>query len=119
MASHTDLGTKGEKLAIEFLQNKGYRILETNYRFQKAEIDIICQNSQFVVAVEVKTRSTNNFGDPQGFLKPKQIARVVKAMDAFVVKRNLEQEVRFDVIGIVMKGQSPEIEHLENAFFHF
>ncbi|MBQ0740568.1 YraN family protein, partial [Aquimarina celericrescens] len=72
MAEHNVLGKKGEKLAIDFLVDKGYDILEKNYRYLKSEIDIIAQKDAIVVAVEVKTRSTPEFGNPQDFVKPKQ-----------------------------------------------
>ena len=59
MAEHNELGKKGEKLAIDFLLKNGYKILETNYRFLKAEVDIIAQKDEVLAVVEVKTRSTD------------------------------------------------------------
>ncbi|NNE31814.1 MAG: endonuclease, partial [Winogradskyella sp.] len=69
--------------------------------------------------VEVKTRSSVDFGNPQDFVKPKQIKNLVKAVDEYVTANNLGLEVRFDIIAIVKKEKGFEIEHLENAFYHF
>lgn len=119
MAQHNQLGKKGEKLAVDFLLDKGYDIVERNYRFDKAEVDIIAQKGQTLAIVEVKTRSTSDFGDPQDFLKPKQIQRIVKAVDEYVLVNNLDVEIRFDIIAIVKENKGFSIEHLENAFYHF
>ena len=72
-----------------------------------------------MVAVEVKTRSSIDFGATEEFLKPAQIQRIVKTVDYFVASKNLEVEVRFDIIAIVLTKQEPQIEHIENAFYHF
>ena len=119
MAQHNQLGKKGEKLAVDFLLDKGYDIVERNYRYDKAEVDIIAQKGQTLAIVEVKTRSTSDFGDPQDFLKPKQIQRIVKAVDEYVLVNNLDVEIRFDIIAIVKENKGFSIEHLENAFYHF
>lgn len=119
MRSTKDIGNKGEDLAVDYLSDKGYTIMERNFIFQKAEIDIIAKFENTLVAVEVKTRSTTAFGNPQDFLKPKQIQRIVKAMDYYVTSNQLDVEVRFDIIAIVNEGSKLTIEHLENAFYHF
>jgi len=119
MAQHNELGKKGEQLAVNFLLKKGYDIVERNYRFDKAEVDIIASLNDILAIVEVKTRSTADFGNPQDFVKPKQIQRLVKAVDEYVTVNGLDVEVRFDIIAIVKNGKTYEIEHLENAFYHF
>lgn len=119
MSKHYDLGKEGEQLAVEYLQTKKYQILERNWRFQKAEVDIIAQKDSILAVVEVKTRSTKEFGDPQDFVKPKKIKLLVRAIDEYVVKNELDVEVRFDIIAIVKNDKQWEIEHLEDAFFHF
>ena len=119
MAFHNELGKKGEDLATNFLLKKGFQILENNYRFLKAEVDIIALKGETLVAVEVKTRSTPEFGDPQDFLKPQQIKRLVKAVDHYVNERDLDVEVRFDVIAIIENKRGTRIEHLEDAFLYF
>ena len=119
MANHNDLGKKGEDLAVVFLEKNGYEILVRNYIFQKAEVDIVAKKENTLAVVEVKTRSTNVFGNPQDFLKPKQIQRIVKAVDNYVTSNHLDVEVRFDIIAIVKNGNQFDIEHLENAYYHF
>ena len=119
MAEHNDLGKLGEELAVEFLQKEGYAILETNWTFQKAEIDIIAQKENTLAIVEVKTRSSLEFGLPQDFVKPKKIQLLVKAVNEYVVSKNVDVDVRFDIIAIHKEGKSFVIEHLKDAFYHF
>ncbi|RIA08355.1 putative endonuclease [Flavobacteriaceae bacterium MAR_2010_72] len=119
MAQHNQLGKKGEQLAVDFLIENGYTIKEHNYRFGKAEVDIIAEKDNILTIIEVKTRSSSDFGLPQDFVKPKQIQQLVKAVDNYVTKNDLDVEVRFDIIAIVNTGSNFTIEHLENAFYHF
>lgn len=119
MAEHNVLGKEGEQLAVDFLQKHGYIVLEKNYRYLKAEIDIIAQKKDTIVVVEVKTRSTPDFGDPQDFVKPKQIQLLVKAIDYYIIENDLDVEIRFDIIAIIKNKQGIKIEHLEDAFYHF
>ena len=119
MSKHYELGKEGEQLAVDFLQKKGYQILDRNWRFQKAEVDIIAQVSKTLAVVEVKTRSTSEFGNPQDFVKPQKIRLLVNAVDEYVQQNDLDVEVRFDIIAITKKGNGFDIEHLEDAFFHF
>ena len=119
MAQHNELGKKGEQLAVDFLLKNNYDIVERNYRFDKAEVDVIAQKEGVLAIIEVKTRSTSDFGDPQDFVKPKQIQRLVKAVDEYVTVNDLDVEVRFDIIAIVKEGKGFNIEHLKNAFYHF
>lgn len=119
MAQHNELGKKGEQLAVDYLIKNGYKVLERNYRFDKAEVDIIALKDDILAIVEVKTRSTIDFGNPQDFVKPKQIKNLVKAVDEYINEHDLELEVRLDIIAIVKEGNRFKIEHLENAFYHF
>ena len=119
MAEHNELGKIGEELAVDFLTEKGYEILETNWTFQKAEVDIIAQKENILAVVEVKTRSSVDFGSPQDFVKPKKIKLLVKAINEYVIMNDLDVEVRFDIIAIHAKGKEFEIEYLEEAFYYF
>ncbi|MAQ75844.1 MAG: endonuclease [Aquimarina sp.] len=119
MAEHNELGKKGETLAIALLEEKGYTVLERNYRYQKAEVDIIATKDEFIVAAEVKTRSTPDFGNPQDFVKPKQIQQLVKAMDHYITEHDIDLELRFDIVAIVENKLGQRIEHIEDAFYHF
>ena len=109
MASHNELGKKGEQLAVDFLVENGYDIVERNYRFNKAEVDIIAQKKDILAIIEVKTRSTADFGNPQDFVKPKQIKNLVKAVDEYVTVNSLDVEVRFDIIAIVKEKKEREL----------
>jgi len=119
MAIHNELGEKGEELAVEFLQKKGYKILERNWRFKKAEVDIISQKNDVLAVIEVKTRSSNYFGNPQDFVNPKKIQLLVEAINEYVTSKDLDIEVRFDIIAILKNKKTFDIEHLEDAFLHF
>lgn len=119
MAQHNELGKKGEQLAVDFLLKKGFTIRDKNWRYQKAEVDIIAQKKGTLIVVEVKTRSTTDFGNPQDFVNPKKIKLLVSAIDEYVTSKNLNVEVRFDIIAIVKENNNYKIEHLEDAFYHF
>ncbi len=119
MAEHYDLGVTGEKIAADFLINKGYKIIEKNYRFKKAEIDIIAQKNKVLICVEVKTRTTTYFGNPQDFIHAKKIKLLVSAMDNYVTSKDLDIEVQFDIIAIVKNKNQTYIEHIEDAFLYF
>jgi putative endonuclease len=129
MAAHNDLGKLGEELAVDFLEKAGYVILETNWTFQKAEIDIIAKKDAVLAVVEVKTRSSLLFGLPQDFVNSKKIQLLIKAIDAYVNSKELDLEVRFDIIAINTDGKKSSegenkeksfvIEHLIDAFYHF
>lgn len=129
MAAHNELGKLGEDLAVEYLEKNGYKILDTNWRFQKAEIDIIAQIEDTLAIVEVKTRSSIAFGLPQDFVNQKKIQLLLKAVNAYVNQKDLDVNVRFDIIAITVatqttlssdkKNNSFAIEHLTDAFYHF
>lgn len=119
MAEHNDIGKKGEEIAVAYLDKNGYEILERNWKFEKAEVDIIAQKDNLLVAVEVKTRTTDAFGLPQDFLKPAQIKRLVKAVDEYMQLHKIKNEVRFDVIAIILHKNDHTLEHIEDAFYYF
>jgi putative endonuclease len=120
MAQHNDLGKKAEDLAAEFLLKNGYKILARNFRYQKAEIDIITEKDSLIVIVEVKARSTDVFNLPQEAVNKKKIKLLVSAADHYLEKFNKNQEVRFDIISVLPdeKGNL-SIEHIINAFEAF
>ena len=119
MAEHNELGKFGEEMAVAYLQKEGYEILETNWTFQKAEIDIIAQKENVLAIVEVKTRSSIDFGLPQDFVKPKKIQLLVKAVNEYVVRNDLDLNVRFDIIAIHKEKNEYKTEHLIDAFYIF
>jgi putative endonuclease len=111
------LGKKGETIAKEYLLEKSYSILEENWRYLKAEIDLIAQKEGFIVFVEVKTRSSNNYGDPESFVSDKQQKMIIHAANEYIMKNDLELEARFDIISIIMSKKSEGIRHIEGAFY--
>ena len=123
MAEHNELGKKGEDLAVEYLLQNDYKILERNWIFQKAEIDIIAKKNQFLAVIEVKTRSSLDYGSPQDFVKPKKIQLLIKAVNAYINDREKDfdndLEIRFDIIAIHKTEETFAIEHLTDAFYHF
>ncbi len=120
MAEHNELGKLGEQIAADYLLRNGYTILKRNYYFDKAEIDIIAQKErETLVIVEVKTRNSDFFGDPQDFVKPSKIKLLVKAANEYVISNDLEVEVRFDIIAIIKNKTLEKIEHFEDAFYFF
>lgn len=116
MAKHNKLGKDGELIAFMILQRDGYKILETNWRYQKAEIDIIAQKDGFLIFTEVKTRSSKKFGRPEEAIDKKKISLYQDAAENYLEKLNLDLEIRFDVISIVISKDKTDIEHIPNAF---
>lgn len=119
MSEHYELGKKGEQLAVDYLTKEGYKIEERNWRFQKAEIDIIASKQETIISVEVKTRSSKDFGNPQDFVNSKKIKLMVLAMNEYVLMKNLDIEVRFDIIAIIKIKEEFDINHIKDAFLYF
>ncbi len=120
MASHNDFGKKAEDLAVQFLQKNGYKIIVRNFRYQKAEIDIIAEKDNLIIIVEVKARSTDFFILPQEAVTKGKIRLIVTSANHFMEEYNKDQEVRFDIISVLPdeKG-SLNIEHITDAFQAF
>ena len=120
MAKHNELGEIGEEIAVQHLMKHGYSILERNYRYDRAEVDIIAQKDEgVVVVVEVKTRHNDFFGDPESFVTPGKIKQLVKVADAYMTSNNLDAEVRFDIIAVIKNKKVERLKHIEDAFYFF
>ncbi|SHI62584.1 YraN family protein [Pseudozobellia thermophila] len=119
MGKHNEFGKEGEQIAIDFLVGKGYEIVEKNYRFLKAEVDIIAKKEDVLAIVEVRARSNDQIIPIAETITPKKIKLLVAAADHYVNENHLEVEVRFDVITILKNKKIFKIEHLESAFYHF
>jgi putative endonuclease len=117
MAEHNELGQRGEKIAQAFLEKKGYRILHVNWRHRKAEIDIIAMDRDILVFVEVKTRQTVLFGEPENAVNLKKQKNLIHAANAFVLKNGFTNEARFDIISIIIEKNANIINHIEDAFY--
>ena len=118
MAEHNNFGRKGEALAKDFLESAGYEILEENWTFHKSEVDLIAYKNAKIIFVEVKSRNSNQFGDPEDFvLIPKQ-QQMTLAADEYIYLMNHQGEVRFDIISILFnKKGEPVLNHIEDAFW--
>ncbi|MCH7534372.1 MAG: YraN family protein [Bacteroidetes bacterium] len=116
MAKHYDLGIKGEEIALIELKNKGYEILETNWRHDRAEIDIISVKDNFLVIVEVKTRSTRAFGNPEEAVNDVKEFNLIRAAEAYIEENDIDLECRFDIVSIIISNDTYAIEHFEDAF---
>ncbi len=117
MATHNDFGTEGEAIAERYLTTKGYSILRLNYRFEKAEIDIIAKLEDTLVFVEVKARTGNRYGFPEDAISEKKKEKLMEGAEAYLLENSLQCLIRFDVIAITKLGNSFEVEHIEDAFF--
>ncbi|MDZ7716727.1 MAG: YraN family protein [Balneolaceae bacterium] len=113
-----EIGNEGEEIAVAYLESKGYTILERNYFFEHAEVDIVAYDESCISFVEVKMRSSTRFGSPEEFVTEQKIENIYKAAEAWLYERKMDgSPVRFDVIAIVQQGnQAPDITHFENAF---
>lgn len=118
MATHNDTGKQGEQLAKEFLIANNYAILETNYRYKKAEIDIIAVKENILAIIEVKTRTSTHFGEPESFVNNKKIKLILEATNAYIIEKDLDLEVSLDIISVVI-GKENEINHIPNAYYFF
>lgn len=115
--SEQHLGKKGENLAVKFLKKKGYNILKQNHRIGRAEIDIIAESSDSTVFIEVKTRSSLEYGYPESFVSKKQEGMLIEAADMYIFKNEPIKPIRFDIIAILLVKKETEIMHFEDAFW--
>ena len=118
MTKQKRIGDLGEALAMQHLLSQGYRILETNWRFSRAEIDIIARLNDMLIFVEVKTRSYDYFGPPEAFVDDKKEILMADAAYRYMELIEHESEIRFDIISVLLRERSePEIKHFKDAFF--
>lgn len=106
-------------MAINHLETAGFTILERNWRYSKAEIDIIAKEGEALVFIEVKTRSYDYYGQPEEFVNEKQEALIIDAAQRYMEQTGHDWEVRFDIIAIILHKapRKPEIKHFKDAFF--
>lgn len=119
MGKHNEFGKEGEKIATDFLLEKGYHIKAKNYRYLKSEIDIIAQKNAVLAIVEVRARSTDKIIPIADTITKKKIKLLVMGADHYVTENNINLEVRFDVITILKNQYVFKIDHIESAFYHF
>ncbi len=118
MQEHLRIGKYGEGLACLFLKEKGFTIIETNWRFSRAEIDIIARKANLMVFFEVKTRSYTFYGEPEEAVGEKKEQMMFNAAGMYMEQMNLKIPIRFDIIAVHLKGSTNyKITHFEDAFF--
>ena len=112
------IGGEGEALAAQFLEKKGCRILERNWRVAGGEMDLIAQHGETLIFVEVKTGKAGAFGPPEMWVTEAKRRQIIKVAKAYLSTQNMgDVDVRFDVVGIEIVGKTQRIEHIENAFW--
>ncbi|MFC4164904.1 YraN family protein [Epilithonimonas zeae] len=120
MADHNDFGKIAEDLAVDFLIKNQYKILVRNFRYLKAEVDIIAEFENQIIIVEVKARNTDAFLEPQEAVNKKKIKLLISAANYFIEENNIDKEVRFDIISVLPNKQKTlEIHHIIDAFQSF
>ncbi|MGH2574232.1 MAG: YraN family protein [Ignavibacteria bacterium] len=115
-----NLGKYGESLAKLYLERKGFQLIRQNYRYERAEIDLVFKDekNKILVFTEVKTRKSKTFGEPEGSVIEKKQKQIIKSAQGFLMDNPEyeEYEKRFDVIAVYLSGRKEEINHIENAF---
>ncbi len=117
MAEHNELGKTGEQLAREYLISRGYKILETNWRLGKDEIDLIARDRDQLVVVEVKTRTSNILVEPEAAVAKEKQRMLVRGANNYVQRHNINAEVRFDILSIIISKDKHHIKHIPDAFY--
>lgn len=118
MTSTKMTGDKGERIACEFLQSRGFTILERNWRASTLEIDIICTKDGFLTFVEVKYRKDAKFGDPVEFITEQKLRNMSIAASQYIEEKEYSGPIRFDVVGIRPdRERHYKIRHLEDVLF--
>lgn len=118
MAEHNDSGKLAEQQAADWLVSKGYELIETNYRFKHAEIDLIMKFNGLLIFVEVKFRSGTGFGYAEEFVDAAKKKLVIKAADNYVYEFNWHNDIRFDIVGVYKdRYGNVNFRHFEDAFY--
>lgn len=114
-------GNRGEEIAIEYLRQRHYHILEHQWHHLHYELDIIAEDVETseIVIVEVKTRTSDAYGNPEDAVTTKKIRRIVSATDFYLRRYNIELPYRFDIISIIIndKDGKYKLNHIKDAFY--
>jgi len=117
MAEHNVLGKDGETAAVEYLKEKGYTILHTNWRKGSYELDIVAKTADELVIIEVKTRSAGSIMNPEDAVNNQKINRIISATDFYIKYFDIDLPARFDIISVIGNQQNFDIDHIEDAFY--
>jgi len=118
-AANIEIGRMGEEEAVRFLKKKGYQILECNWIYRKKEVDIIASTPEYIIFIEVKTRTEGYLESPKEAITLKKQKFIIAAANYYIEKFGIDKEVRLDVVSVVYRKDYSllEIEHIENAFY--
>lgn len=114
MSDKIKRGSEGENLAAEFLRNKGWEVVAQNYRYGRGEIDLIIRRENWTIFVEVKTRSSSEYGEPEEFVDERKARMIYDAAEEYIFSTDWKGHVRFDIVSIKL-GEETEILHFEDA----
>lgn len=116
VVKHTEIGKLGETKALEYLQQKGYEIIDKNYRTRYSEIDIIAKDHDFLVFVEVRSKSNEDFGRPEETIDHNKIKKINKNAEYYIANQNYDGRARIDAICIVFNdfGELERLSHYDN-----
>ena len=114
--SRQRLGQAAEDLAARHLQGQGFTIMTRNYRYARAEIDIIAQKERLLVFAEVKARSSDCFGHPEAFVSLQQQTLVHAAAVHYLIAQDWDYAIRFDIIAVLNRNGQVRLTHFEDAF---
>lgn len=115
--NHIELGQAGEDVAVNYLCTKGYEVIERNYKWKNSEVDIICKKGRCVIVVEVKTRNSTALGEPYISVTRSKQRQIIKVTNHYIIENNIEEDIQFDVVSIILNQHQTKIEHIENAFY--
>ena len=116
MAFHNQLGEEGEKIAVNYLKSRGYIIHHTNWRMSHLEVDIIAEDNGELVFIEVKTRSSDKYGEPEEAVNDQKEKDLLRLASVYLENLQLEVPARFDIISIIISIGKSSITHFEDAF---
>ena len=117
MTENNKRGAEGEQLAVAFLEEKGYQLVEQHYRYRHSEIDLIVRRENWLVFVEVKSRTSNAFGFPEEFVDSGQKRRILEGADYYQYITDWKGNVRFDIVAVSLGPNEPQLLHIEDAFY--
>jgi len=116
MTEKQNFGNKGEMIACDYLLAHQYKILTTKWQCSHLEVDIIAEDDHYIIFCEVKTRSNNTLMSPQEAVNLLKQKNIIRAANYYVLKNKIKKEVRFDIIAIILNGNTYTLEHLKDAF---
>jgi putative endonuclease len=117
MAKHNEIGKMGEDIAYTYLVEQNIKVLERNWRYKRAEIDIVGLDNKTLVFIEVKTRTDDILDRPENAVDTRKRTLLIKAAIAYMHHIKHDWAIRFDILSIILRKEKPQIDHFKDAFF--